>query len=82
MAQISLYIEDSMKERLNAAAKARDYSVSKYVSTLVNEQLIHDESDELRKKKIFRELKGALTDPTVFKPPELLWNIEKSEGAI
>ena len=76
MAQISLYIEDSMAEKLNAAAKARSCSISKYVASIVNEHLFEEEADEMRKKQILRELRGALKDTTFAEPPEIPWETE------
>ena len=71
MAQLSLYIEDAIAEKLNAAAKARSCSVSKYVASIVNERLFEEEADEMRKKQILRELRGALNDAAFTEPPEI-----------
>ena len=71
MAQISLYVEDAIAEKLNTAAKSRNCSVSKYVASIVNERLFEEETDEMRKKKILRELRGALNDAAFIDPPEI-----------
>jgi metal-responsive CopG/Arc/MetJ family transcriptional regulator len=62
MAQISLYIDDSMVSKLNAAAKNRNCSVSKYVAELISERLSEDETEEVRKKQLLRQLCGVLDD--------------------
>ena len=69
MAQLSLYIEDSMIEKLNIAAKMQNCSVSKYVAALVSDNLSNYEVEERQKKQILKQLCGALDDPT-FSPPE------------
>ncbi|MCL1919239.1 MAG: hypothetical protein FWG14_13265 [Peptococcaceae bacterium] len=74
MAQISLYIEDSMVEKLNAAAKVYNCSISKYVASLIQERLNLEEEEEMRKKQVLRELRGALHD--VAEPPEIPWEGE------
>ena len=71
MAQISLYIEDSMVERLGGAAKARGCSVSKYVTSLITERLSEEESDEMRKRQTLSSLKGSLKDAAFSEPPEI-----------
>ena len=60
MAQISLYIEDVMIEKLQQAAKEHNTSISKYVAALVKEQLTGDGAEEARKKQALKELRGAL----------------------
>ena len=71
MAQISLYIEDATAEKLNTAAKARNCSISKYVASIVNERLFEEEADEMRKKQILRQLRGALNDAAFAEPPDI-----------
>jgi len=71
MAQISLYIEDSIAERLNAAAKIRNCSISKYVVSILNERLNEEDADEMRKKRILRELRGSIKDTTFVEPPDI-----------
>ena len=71
MAQISLYIDDAMAARLSSAAKARQISVSKYVSKVVSESLYNEEADELKKKQILKKLQGALNDDTFNEPSEM-----------
>ncbi|MCL1875527.1 MAG: hypothetical protein FWF87_04620 [Synergistaceae bacterium] len=71
MAQMSLYVEDALVEKLSAAARARNCSISKYVKSIINERLFEEESDEMRKKQILRELRGALDDATFNEPPEI-----------
>jgi len=71
MAQISLYVEDSIAEKLNIAAKARNCSISKYVASIINVKLLEEEADEMRKNQILRELRGALNDADFTEPPEI-----------
>jgi hypothetical protein len=71
MAQISLYIDDSMAGRLNAAAKSRNCSVSKYVAELISERLSEYETEEMRKKQLLKQLRGALDDPDFAVPAEI-----------
>ena len=71
MAQISLYIDDAMVKRLQAAAATRNYSVSKYVATILHERLSQDIEEEKRKKDMLRRLRGAAKDPTLTEPAEL-----------
>ena len=76
MAQVSLYIEDSMAERLTSAAKNRNCSISKYVSSLISENFSKEESEEKIKKQILAKLCGAIKDSTFTIPSELSWNDE------
>jgi len=71
MAQISLYIDDITAARLNAVAKARRMSVSKYVATIINGSLSSEDAEETRKKQLLCELRGSLDDATFTEPPEL-----------
>ena len=73
MAQISLYIDDAMVERLSAAAENLNCSVSKYVAALVSEKLSNNESEEANKKLMLKQLCGAL-DPAFSIPSEIPWN--------
>lgn len=76
MAQISLYIEDSMAEKLITAAKARNCSVSKYVAAIVSERLSEEKAEIGRKIQLLRELKGSINDPTFIEPPDAPWETE------
>ena len=76
MAQISLYIEDSMVDQLAAAAKINNCSISKYVATLISENLSENEAEEAHKKQILKHLCGALDDPSFSSPSELAWEDE------
>lgn len=76
MAQISLYIDDSMVGKLNAAAKNRNCSVSKYVAELIFEHLSEEDAEELRKKQLLKQLRGALDDPAFIIPDEISWEDE------
>ena len=71
MAQISLYIEDSVAERLGIAAKLQNCSISKYVSTLILDRLSSDADEEVAKIELLRELRGSIDDPTFCPPPDL-----------
>ena len=76
MAQISLYVEDSMASQLTASAKISNCSVSKYVAALISKHLSENELEESRKKRILEQLCGALDDPSFEIPPELPWEKE------
>jgi metal-responsive CopG/Arc/MetJ family transcriptional regulator len=71
MAQISLYMDDSMSDRLNEAAKTRNCSVSKYVAEIVEENLTKYEAEETYKKQVLSQLCGALDDNTFSIPQEI-----------
>ena len=70
MAQISLYVEDSIVTKLTAAAKESNNSVSKYVASIISENLAKGESEEICKKQILKGLCGALKDSTFTIPSE------------
>ena len=76
MAQISIYIDNALAPRLNAAAKAQKSSISKYVASVVSERLSAEDAEEVRKKQLLEELQGALDDPTFVEPPEVPWEYE------
>ena len=71
MAQISLYFDDVMANKLNTAARLKNCSVSKYVAALISERLLEDEAEELRKKELLKKLRGAVKDPSLIEPPEI-----------
>ena len=60
MAQISLYIDDVMIEKLHANAKASNLSISKYAAAIISERMDEDDTDEMRKRHALNELKGVL----------------------
>ena len=78
MAQISLYIDDSMAVRLNIVAKDHNCSVSKYVVSLITDSLMYTE--EQSKKQRLKQLRGSLDDPAfeipVEIPLEISWDDE------
>jgi hypothetical protein len=76
MAQVSLYIEDSMAEQLAAAAKNHNCSVSKYAASVIFRNLSEDKSKEINKKQLLKQLCGALDDPAFTIPSELPWENE------
>ena len=76
MAQISLYIDDSMAEKLNMAAKLRKCSLSKYVALILDEKISEEEAQESKKRKILKETRGAIKDDTFVEPPEIPWEYE------
>ena len=84
MAQISLYVEDSMARSLTAMAKNNNCSVSKYVAGLISSHLSENESKETLKKHILGQLCGAMDDPAFNIPSELSWEdeIPRSFGLI
>ena len=71
MAQISLYINDSMAGKLSSAAKTHNCSVSKYVAAIITENLSKDESEEIRKKQVLKQLCGALDDQDFAIPSDI-----------
>ena len=71
MAQISLYVEDSVVKRLTLAAKENNSSVSKYVSSIISENLARSEAEEKNKKQVLKRLCGALDDPEFSIPPDI-----------
>jgi hypothetical protein len=71
MAQISLYIEDSVAERLSIAAKLQNCSISKYVSSLILDRLSCEAAEEKAKIELLRGLRGAIDDPTFCPPADL-----------
>ena len=64
MAQVSLYIDDTMAKRLNAAAAAQGCSISKYVADIILKHFSEADSEESRKKQLLQKLCGAIEDPT------------------
>ena len=71
MAQISLYIDDTMAERLNLASKTHHCSVSKFVAALINERFSEEDTENQRKLQLLRELRGSIDDPTFTEPPDI-----------
>jgi hypothetical protein len=71
MAQISVHLQDSMADRLIAAAKTHNYSVSKYVVPIISEKLREEDESEEEKKQILRGLCGALKEEIHIEPPEI-----------
>ena len=78
MAQISQYIDDAMASKLNATARLNNCSVSKYVAEIVSQRLMQDDAEELRKKELLRNLRGAVSDKSFAEPPEIPWDMEIS----
>jgi hypothetical protein len=76
MAQISVYVEDSMIERIHKAAKAVNCSVSKYVYSAVSDKLTAEETERARKQQLVRDLRGALNDPSFAEPSDISWDTE------
>jgi Uma2 family endonuclease len=73
MAQISLYVDDPTANRLNATARARNCSISKYVAGIISAQFSEEDADEARKKQLLKELRGAIHDPSFVEPSEIPW---------
>ena len=71
MAQLSLYIDDATLNKLTAAAKTSNCSISKYVASLISERLSSEETEERRKKQILKQLCGALDDPAFTIPEDI-----------
>jgi len=78
MAQISLYIEDSMAELLSAAAKSENCSVSKYVAAIISERLFERDAEEERKAAALRGLEGSINDWSFMMPSDIPMAAEKS----
>ena len=64
MAQINLFVDESMAKKLNDKSRELGYSVSKYILMVVAEELEKGDSEETRKKRILLELRGAVNDNT------------------
>lgn len=78
MAQISLYIEDSVAKRLSIAAKLQNCSTSKYVSSLILDRLSCDAAAEKAKMELLHNLRGSIDDPTFCLPEDLPMAAESS----
>ena len=76
MGQISLYVDDAVISRLNAAARSKNCSISKYVSTIVSKQLLEDDAEEIQKKELLRKLRGAVKDPSFVEPRNISWKAD------
>ena len=76
MTQISLYIDDGMADRLHAAARLKNCSVSKYVAALIAERFSEVDAEENRKKALLHKLRGASRDHCMSEPPEIPWETE------
>ena len=71
LAQISLYVNDSMAEQLGLAAKEHECSVSSYVASIVSEKLSQEKEAENKKKAMLEQLCGALGKKDFEKIPDL-----------
>jgi len=71
MGQISLYVDDAVKSKLNVAAHLKNCSVSKYVAEIVSERLFEYDAEESRKKELLRKLRGSIKDPTFVVPEDI-----------
>jgi len=71
MGQISLYVDDVVKSKLNVAAQLKNCSVSKYVAEIVSERLYEYDAEESRKKELLRKLCGSVKDPTMVPPEDI-----------
>jgi hypothetical protein len=60
-----------MADRLIAAAKTHNYSVSKYVVSIISEKLCEEDEPEDEKKQILRGLCGALKEEIQIEPPDI-----------
>jgi predicted DNA-binding ribbon-helix-helix protein len=58
--KVSVSLEDALVKKLRAAAKARNCSVSKFAASMISEKLYGE--DEAAKKRLLRELRGAIKD--------------------
>ena len=73
MGQISLYVDDAIISKLNAAARSKNCSMSKYVVAIVSERLLEDDAEELQKKELLRKLRGTVKDPSFVEPQNISW---------
>ena len=76
MLQIVLDIDDSVADRLDAIAKASHCSTSDYVTALVMKRFTEEEAEDMVKKQILKELRGAIKDTSFVEPPEVPWDVE------
>jgi len=76
MGQISLYVDDAVISRLNAAAHSKNCSISKYVATIVSERLLEDAAEELRKRELLRKLRGSIKAPSFVEPQDIPWEAD------
>jgi len=72
MPQISLYVQDSLARKLITTAKAHNYSVSKYVATVLAAKLAEDENNEADRRLAYRQLAGAIQGELI-EPDEIPW---------
>ncbi|MDR0330971.1 MAG: DUF2281 domain-containing protein [Chitinispirillales bacterium] len=69
MTQISLYIDDTVANKLNAAARSMNCSVSKYVSVIVSERLSEAADAKLPRLALRGCLKGKIWMADDFNAP-------------
>ena len=77
MAQISLYIDDSLAEMLGAAAESQNCSVSKFVAAIITQHLSDEDAEDERKMRVFCDLEGSINDCSFAEPPEIPLVAEK-----
>ena len=73
MPQISIYLDDSIAEKLDEILKERELTASEYVASIITEQMLDDESDEIKKIRIIRELRGSLFENNWQKSRKSRW---------
>ena len=76
IAQISLYVDDSLISKLHDAANRQNTSVSKYVSGVLSDYFTEVETEEARKKELLKSLWGAIPDPTFIRQPQIPWGLD------
>ena len=76
LAQLSLYVEDSLAKRIAVAAKAHNCSASKYVAAIVSDHMAQEEEDDKRKSNVLHELRGSLGRKGFTDPQEMSWEKE------
>ena len=76
MPQISLDIQETMADRLHAAATLRNYSVSSFILSILAEKLNEDDNAERKKNYALGKTQGAFKDEPLAEPPEIPWGAD------
>ena len=76
MGQISLYVDDAIISRLNILAGSKNCSVSKCVAEIVSERFLKEDNEELQKKELLRNLRGAVKDSSLVEPQTISYEAD------
>jgi hypothetical protein len=71
MAQVSLYLNNDLYEKISSLAKMKNCPFSKLVSSMLHEQLESSDRKNEEKNRMLRETFGSIDDETFVEPPEL-----------